>query len=113
MTVRQPPQNLEEEDLERKEWASFIGELRPGPSGSSAHLHVVHVHDVPTVVHVLLQVLVLQRDRRRQSPGADPPPNRPHPSLCSYQVLEDQHQALVGVDDVVQRDDVGVLEVLQ
>lgn len=80
---------------------------RAGP-GSSAHLHVVHVHDVPTVVHVLLQVLVLHKDRHRQSPRRRR--NRPR---CSYQVLEDEHQALVGVDDVVQRDDVGVLEVLQ
>lgn len=71
VTVRQPSQNLEEEDLERKESASLIGQLRPGQataSGSSAHLHVVHVHYVPTVVHVLLQVLVLQKDRHGQSP---------------------------------------------
>lgn len=71
VTVRQPPQNLEEEDLERKEPASFIGEFRPGEAmlwGSSAHLHVVHVHYVPTVVHVLLQVLVLRKHRRGQSP---------------------------------------------
>lgn len=31
----------------------------------------------------------------------------------THQVLEDQSQALVSVDDVVQGDDVGVLQVLQ
>lgn len=31
----------------------------------------------------------------------------------SYQVLEDEREALVSVDDVVQSHDVGVLEVLQ
>lgn len=34
-------------------------------------------------------------------------------STQSHQVLEDEHEALVGVDDVVQGDDVGVFEVLQ
>lgn len=34
-------------------------------------------------------------------------------SLLFYQVLKDEHEALVGVDDVVERDDVGVFEVLQ
>lgn len=31
----------------------------------------------------------------------------------SYQVLEDEREALISVDDVVQSHDVGVLEVLQ
>ena len=29
--------------------------------GTEPHLHILHTHDVPTVVHVLLKVLVLQR----------------------------------------------------
>lgn len=28
----------------------------------NSHLHVVHAHDVPTVVHVLLQIFILQGD---------------------------------------------------
>lgn len=50
---------------------------------------------------------VSHRARADAPPCVRPPPRR------SYQVLEDEHQALVGVDDVVQRDDVGVFEVLQ
>ena len=49
--------------------------------------YVAHAHDVGAVVHVLLEV--------------------------ALEVLEDERERLVRVDDVVQRDDVGVLELLE
>lgn len=30
----------------------------------SPHLHIVHAHDVPTVVHILFEVFVLQDEMR-------------------------------------------------
>ena len=32
---------------------------------------------------------------------------------CTHQILKDQREAALGVDDVVQRDDVGMFQVLQ
>lgn len=83
-----------------------------GFGGDASHLHVVHIHDVSTVVHVLLQILVLRERIAIVS-------HRHHQNTFSftrqqpYQVLKDEHEALVSVDNVVQRDDVGVFEVLQ
>lgn len=37
------------------------------------HLHVVHAHYVSTVVHVLLQVLILRGERRRDQTEVDAP----------------------------------------
>lgn len=42
-----------------------------GPSGlpAEAHLDILHAQDVPAVVHVLLQVFVLQERERERERG--------------------------------------------
>ena len=58
------------------------------------HFHVVHVDDVPTVIQVLLQVLVLRREEQVEERGSHPvapghlptcPRTHGHPTLPGTQ----------------------------
>lgn len=85
VTIRQPTQNLEQEDLRKRSltckpntkvpsqclyaavssWphnCRWDGNIKDRP-----HLHIVHAHNVSTVVHVLLQILILQGDMAHRS----------------------------------------------
>lgn len=66
------------------------------------HFHVVHVDDVPTVIQVLLQVLVLKREDRGSHP-VWPSPNFPRGLTATqpYQVLKDKGEGLLRVDNVM------------
>lgn len=137
VAIGQAPQQLEHEDLrgqkglalspggtgtERPSDSQPYGRGRPLEAGDTlrrhpgqAHLHIVHIHQVPAVIEVLFEVVVLQREAPigLSIPCAPLPARRGAAPTGTHQVLEDQGEGALRVDDVVQGDDVGVLEVLQ
>ena len=77
----------------------------------------MHAHDVPTVIHVLFQVLILQKmafvrqeNTINHSAWED---IEWKVKRLSHQVLEDKGEGFVRVDNVMKSNNVGVFQVLQ
>ena len=73
VAVGQAPQQLEQDDLTAKERerervlsAPCIHTVPIGVSKKQTHFDIVYTHDTPAVVHVLLQVLFLERETEEQ-----------------------------------------------
>lgn len=76
----------------------------------------MNAHDASAVIHVLLQIFFLMAKNRKMQPVylndkiiAQHLKGR----WNTHQVLKHQRQALVSVDNVMQGDDIGMLQVFQ
>lgn len=85
-----------------------------------AHLDVMHAHEIPTVVQVLFKVTVLEDTTAKvftlkcvHKWGQHLLNSCTLNCRCTHEILKHQSEAALGVDDVVQCDDVGVFQVLQ
>lgn len=73
----------------------------------------MHAHQIATVVQVVFEVAVL-KVREAQGPPSNAAASQSRRRRCrTHKILEHQREAAFGVDDVVERDDVGVFQVLQ
>lgn len=90
------------------------------------YLDIVNTHDAPTVIHVLLQVFFLMKEKGREGVSKEERVLRFSDCLLhtqtkhghiqstdTHQVLKYECQALVSVDNVMESDNIGVLQVFQ